>query len=72
MTVESRRSEGRRPDGQTSVSKASSSGGTSAVVPVEVSRYLGLEPGDKLAWWNEVDPRTKEKITIVKRVRIRG
>ncbi len=71
MATEGHRPERRKPDGLTSLNKASGTGGISSRVPVEITKYLEIEEGDRLAWWKEIDPRTKDKIVIVKRVRVK-
>lgn len=52
------------------VVKASGSGGLSVRIPPSDIDYLQIKQGDYLVIYQEVDPRTKERILISKKVKV--
>jgi hypothetical protein len=52
------------------VVKASGSGGLSVRIPPEDIDYLQIEQGDYLVFYQDVNPRTKERILITKKIKV--
>ena len=52
------------------VVKASGTGGLSVRIPPSDIDYLELKQKDYLAIYQDIDPRTKEKILIMKKVKV--
>lgn len=52
------------------VNRADGHSGLTVRIPPDSIDYLEIEFGDRVAIYHEVDPRTKDKVLIIKKVKL--